>query len=108
MSFKLKIRKAGTIPVMVIAGEVTGSNVGKISAKFEDIRRIFTGPVAIDLSRTTFLDSHGLGVFVFFFRRFTEENRRFVFIKPSNFIRELFLGSNLDKIFTIIDSEDDL
>lgn len=108
MNFKLKIRKAGSTPVLVIVGDVTGSNVGKISAKLEGIRKIFTGTIAIDLSRTTFIDSHGLGVLVFFLRRFSEENRRFVFIKPSNFIQELFSGSNLNKIFTIINSEDDL
>jgi anti-sigma B factor antagonist len=110
MSFKLRTRKAGAnqIPVLVIAGDVTGSNIGKISAKLEDIRNSHTGTIAIDLSATTFIDSHGLGVFVFFFRRLSEENRRLVFLSPSAFIRDLFSGSNLNQIFPIIDSEDSL
>ena len=108
MSFKLKIRKIGSTPVLVIAGEVTGNNISKITSKLESIQKIFTGTIAIDLGKTTFIDSHGLGVFVFFSRRFSEENRRFVFMKPSEFVKELFCGSNLDKIFHIIDSEEDL
>ncbi|MBN1577204.1 MAG: STAS domain-containing protein [Chitinispirillaceae bacterium] len=108
MSFKLKIRRAGSTPVLMIAGDITGSNVGKITSKLESIRRVSSGRIAIDLSQTTFIDSHGLGVFVFFFRRFSEDNRQLVFFKPSDFIMDLFSGSNLNKIFTIIDSDDGL
>lgn len=108
MSLKLKIRKAGSTPVLTISGDITGSNVGKISSKLEGIQRVFSGKIAIDLSQTTFIDSHGLGVFVFFFRRFSEEKRQLVFLKPSDFIRDLFTGSNLNKIFTIVDNEESL
>ncbi|MBN1309459.1 MAG: STAS domain-containing protein [Chitinispirillaceae bacterium] len=108
MSFKLKVRKAGSTPVLMIAGDITGNNIGKITSKLENIRRIFSGKIAIDLSQTTFIDSHGLGVFVFFFRRFSEENRQLLFLKPSDFIMDLFSGSNLNKIFTIIDNEENL
>lgn len=108
MSFKLKIRKVGTVPVLVISGDVTGSNVGKISIKLESIRTSFSGKAAIDLSGTTFIDSHGLGVLVFFHRRFSEENRQLVFLSPSEFIMDLFMGANLTKIFAIINNKEQL
>ncbi len=108
MSFKLKIHKAGSTPILMISGDITGSNVGKISAKLENMRKTFSEKIAVDLSQTTFIDSHGLGVFVFFYRRFSEENRQLVFLRPSEFIMDLFSGSNLVKIFTIIDNEDTL
>jgi anti-sigma B factor antagonist len=108
MSFKLKVKKTDTAVILVISGDVTGNSVGKISAKLENIQKIFAGTIAIDLSETTFIDSHGLGVFVFFYRRFTEEQRELVFLKPSEFILDLFSGSNLDKIFTIVNSENEL
>jgi anti-sigma B factor antagonist len=108
MSFKLKIKKTDRAVILVLSGDITGGSVGKISAKLESIQKIHEGTIAIDLSETTFIDSHGLGVFVFFYRRFSEVNRKLVFLKPSDFILDLFSGSNLVKIFTIVNSEDDL
>ena len=108
MSFKLKIKKTDRAIILVLSGDITGSSVGKISAKLESIQKIYEGTIAIDLSETTFIDSHGLGVFVFFYRRLSEVNRKLVFLKPSDFILDLFSGSNLVKIFTIVNSEDDL
>jgi anti-sigma B factor antagonist len=108
MSFKLKIRKTDHAVILVLSGDITGNSVGKISAKLESVQKMSEETIAIDLSETTFIDSHGLGVFVFFYRRLSEENRRLVFLKPSEFILDLFSGSNLVKIFTIVNSEDDL
>ncbi len=108
MSFRLKLRKIRSVPVLYIAGDVTGGNIGKITSRLESLYKFPSGTVAIDLSRTTFIDSHGLGVFVFFFRRLSEERRKLVFLRPSEFVRELVSGSNLDRIFTIIDSEENL
>ena len=108
MSFKLKIRKTDTAVILAISGDITGNSVGKISAKLENIQNTFNGTIAVDLSETTFIDSHGLGVFVFFYRRFSEENRRLIFLRPSEFILDLFSGSNLVKIFTIVNSEEEL
>lgn len=108
MSLKLKTKKTGDSSVLAISGDITGENVGKISAKLESLKHSSAGTIAIDLSQTTFIDSHGLGVFVFFHRRLSEENRRFYILRPSSFITDLFSGSNLDKIFQIIDSEEKL
>ena len=108
MSFRIKIRKTSSAVILSLSGDITGSSVGKISAKLESIQKMFPGTIAIDLSETTFIDSHGLGVFVFFYRRLSEENRRLVFLKPSEFILDLFSGSNLVKIFTIVNSEEEL
>ena len=108
MSFKLKIRKTNTAVVLVLSGDITGTSVGKISSKLESIQKMYQGTIAIDLSETTFIDSHGLGVFVFFYRRLSEENRKLVFLKPSEFILDLFSGSNLVKIFSIVSSEEEL
>ena len=108
MNFKLRLRKAGTTPILMIFGDVTGGNVGKITVKLESMLKASSEKVAIDLSKTTFIDSHGLGVFVFFFRRLSDENRQLIFLKPSEFIKDLFSGSNLDKIFTILDDEETL
>ncbi len=108
MSFKLKLSKFRSTPVLKVSGEIVGSNVGKISLKLEALLKLHPEKVAVDLSQTTFIDSHGLGMFVFFFRRYSEEKCGLVFLRPSDFIVDLFTGSNLNKIFTIIDNENSL
>ena len=108
MSFKMKVKKIRSVPVLVLYGEVTGNSVGKLSAKLNGIQRVFEGKIAIDLSNTTFIDSHGLGVFIFFYRRLTDENRELVFLNPPEFITELFSGSSLDRVFNVVGSEEQL
>jgi anti-sigma B factor antagonist len=108
MNFKMKVTKIRSVPVLVLFGEVTGNSVGKLSAKLNGIQRVFSGKVAIDLRNTTFIDSHGLGVFIFFYRRLTEEDRELVFLDPPEFITDLFSGSSLDRVFHVITSEEQL
>jgi anti-sigma B factor antagonist len=108
MSFKLKVKKIGETPVLCVHGDITGSNIGKMTAKLENLMDGTSPKIGIDLSDVSFIDSHGLGVFVFFYRRLHEFNRNFIIIKPSEFIVDLFSGANLDRIFTIVDSEESL
>ena len=108
MSFKMKVKKIGSVPVLTISGEITGNSVGKLSAKLNGIQQVFDGKVAIDLRKASYIDSHGLGVFIFFYRRLTEENRELVFINPPGFIADQFSGSSLDKIFHVVSSVEQL
>jgi anti-anti-sigma factor len=108
MNFKMKIRKVMDIPVLEITGDVTGDTVGKISTRLETLRKENSRSIAVDLSHTTFIDSHGLGVFVYCWRMLEQENRQLVFLNPQKFIRNMFSGTNLDKIFKVIDSEEQL
>jgi len=64
--------------------------------------------VVVDLSETTFIDSHGLGVFVYSWRLLETEQRSLVFVKPQGFIMTMFQSTNLDRVFKIVDSIEDL
>jgi anti-sigma B factor antagonist len=108
MSFRLKVKKKGTVPILMVYGDITGNNIGKMTAKLKNMTDGSSSKIGIDLSNVSFIDSHGLGVFVYFYRRLKEHDRTIVFIKPSEFIVELFSGSNLDRIFTIADNEEAL
>ena len=108
MSIKIRTRKVKTIPVLEISGDITGENVGKITSKLESLFKGDSHKVAIDLSNTSFIDSHGLGAFVYMWRLLEEQNRELVFLNPQGFIRNMFAGTNLDKIFKIAESEESL
>ena len=91
--------------MLEINGEITGENVGKITKKLENLRKADSEKIVVDLSKTTFIDSHGLGAFVYLWRLLEEQKRELV-LNPQGFIRSLFTGTNLDKIFRVVDSEE--
>ena len=108
MSFKLHVRKSNGMPILEISGELAGVKVGKIAAELERLRKSRAKTIAVDLSQTTFIDSHGLGVFVYFWKTFEEQKRELVFLNPPQFLRTMFEGTNLNDVFRIVDSLEDL
>jgi anti-anti-sigma factor len=108
MGFKLKVRKVNDVPVLDILGEVSGPDIAKITSRLDSMRKENSTVIAIDMSHTSYIDSHGMGALVFFWRVLEEEQRQLVFIKPQSFIRNMLSGTNLDKIFRVVDSEEEL
>ena len=104
MSFKISVHKVKELPVIGISGELSGENVGKIAARLEKMRKTGAKTIAVDLSRTTFIDSHGLGVFVYCWRLLESEKRTLVFVNPRGFILNMFRNTNLDRLFKVVDS----
>jgi anti-sigma B factor antagonist len=108
MSFKVHIKKIRGKPILEITGELTGENVGKIAVRLERLRKTKARLIAVDLSRTTFIDSHGLGAFVYCWRLLENENRDLVFVSPQGFILNMLHNTNLDRVFRVVDSIGDL
>jgi anti-sigma B factor antagonist len=104
MRFKIGVRKVNGVPVIGIVGELSGEHVGKVAARLEKLRKAGEGTIAVDLSRTTFIDSNGLGVFVYSWRLLENEQRGLVFVNPQGFILNMFHNTNLDRIFKIVGS----
>ena len=108
MNFRLKSRKIGDVPVVEIVGDFTGENIRKFTQKIETYKKGDCSKLVVDLSGTTFIDSHGLGVFIYSWRVMEDENRKLIFLNPQGFIRSMFQGTNLDKIFHVVDSEEQI
>jgi anti-anti-sigma factor len=104
MSLKIKSIKHGNIPVLQIEGDAVGRDVMKISKKLESFLKTGEPVVAVDLSETAVIDSYGLGIFIFSWKQFASLNRKLVFVNPQGFIKDLFEGTNLSKVITIVDS----
>jgi anti-anti-sigma factor len=108
MALKIKIKKHNDVPVVQIIGEAVGQDVVKISKKLEPFLTSSEPVIAIDLSETTVVDSYGLGVFVFSWKQFAGLNRQLIFVNPQGFVRDLFEGTNLDKVLKISGSIESL
>lgn len=102
MSCKIRQKKHNAIPVLKITGELTAFEINTLSKKIDSLIRGKHPIVVIDLSETTYIESHGLGVFVYAWKRMEENKRELVFLNPQGFIRDLFIGANLHQLFRIV------
>jgi anti-sigma B factor antagonist len=104
MSLKLRMRKHNDIPILALSGDAVGQGVSKVAEKINDLIESGNTTIVIDCSELNAVDSHGLGMFVFSWKLMDSQKRRLVFMNPSEFVKNLFEGSNLQRVFTIIDS----
>jgi anti-anti-sigma factor len=108
MGVKIKMKKHGDIPVIHVEGEVVGKDVVKLSKKLDDFLTTDDPAVAVDLSETEVIDSYGLGVLIFSWKQFTSRSKKLVFVSPQGFARNLFEGTNLTKVISMVDSVEEL
>jgi anti-anti-sigma factor len=104
MSFKAKVRKVKGMPVLEIKGDFAGENAAKAAMLLEEMRTFSKGSIAVDLNRTTFIDSVGLGVFVYCWRLLDNQHRDMLFVKPQGFVLTMFQNTSLDKVFKVVET----
>jgi anti-anti-sigma factor len=108
MNLKINTRKIKGFPVFEIKGEITKENLSKIANKLENIKKKNVNAVIFDMSNTNFIDSHGLGVFVYFWHEMAKQKKELIFFRPLGFVKQLLAETSLSRIFRIIDSEEEL
>jgi anti-anti-sigma factor len=108
MSLRLKIRKHKEIPVLVLSGDAVGQDVSKVAEKINDLVDEGNTTIVIDCAELNAVDSHGLGMFIFSYKLMDSQKRRLMFLNPSEFVKNLFQSSNLDRVFTIIGSLEEI
>jgi anti-anti-sigma factor len=104
MRLKLRMRKHNDVPIIVLSGDAVGQDVSKVAEKITALIEDGAATIAVDCSALNAVDSHGLGMFVFSWKLMDARKRRLVFMNPSDFVKNLFEGSNLHRVFTIVDS----
>ena len=108
MAIKIETRKYNDSIVLTIRGRVTPEDTLKISKKIISLAwRRFRFAV-VDLSSLDYLNSHWIGVFVHTWKVLHDKNKHLVFLIPKGFIRNQFTTASLGRIFTIIESLDEL
>jgi anti-sigma B factor antagonist len=106
MDFKTRVRKVKGTPVLEIAGEFAGDNAGKTAVLLEAMRASTEKSIAVDLRRMTFIDSVGLGVFVYCWRLLENDKREMFFVRPQGFVLKMFQNTSLDRVFKVVDELD--
>jgi anti-anti-sigma factor len=104
MGLKTKVRKVNGMTVLEIKGEFVGENAAKAALVLDEMRGASKSSIAVDLNGTTFIDSVGLGVFVYCWRMLENERRDMFFIKPQGFVLSMLQNTSLDKVFKVVES----
>jgi anti-anti-sigma factor len=108
MSLRLRMRKHHDVPIIALSGDAVGQDVSKVAEKINDLAEGGTTTIVIDCSELTAVDSHGLGMLIFSYKLMDSQKRRLLFLNPSEFVKDLFENSNLDRVFTIIGSLEEI
>ena len=108
MSLKIKIKNVNNIPVVTLIGQVVGTDVNTLSKKLETLAKSDHAVVVIDLNDANYIDSHGLGVFVYTLKTMEANNKRLVFLNPQGLIRDIFYETNLNKVLPVINNLEEL
>jgi anti-anti-sigma factor len=109
MALEVMMKTIGDAPVVELAGRIVDLDVKKIQQQLDRLHNEKThAKIVLDVTRADFIDSHGLGVIVYFHTLMQKEKREFVIINgnvdPNSYIRRLFDLTNLDKVLKIVDS----
>ena len=101
MGMKLREKKTGFSTSVQVSGKVESSDAIALSRRLESLSKKKNRVVVLDLSGIHFLDSHWLGVLVYCWKLFRDQERELLFVVPPGPIRGLFSDACLDKTFRI-------
>lgn len=105
---KIKTGRIKAYSSIEISGQIIGNCAAQVTSKVDSVCRKSNGNLVIDLSEVTFIDSYGLGAFVYIWKQMKKESRELIFLCGGNFDLEIFSTSNLDSLFSIVHSQEDL
>ena len=87
-----------------VRGEIDLFTAPEFKAAVFEAMSSGAGAVAIDLTRTTFLDSSSLGVLIGAHRRLSRRGRRLVVVCDHPSVLKVLRVTGLDGVFEIVDS----
>jgi anti-anti-sigma factor len=107
MALEVVVNSEGADTVIALTGKIVDVDVKKIQRRldefFKDKER---KRIALDVTRAEFIDSHGLGVVVYFHTLMQKEKRSFVIVNgnpdKNAYLNRLFELTNLDKVLNIV------
>ncbi|MBD3343469.1 MAG: STAS domain-containing protein [Chitinivibrionales bacterium] len=106
MALNIKISEFNGYPLIDLIGKITDTDARNLSHELHALNKMKTERILINITRVLFIDSHGLGVIVYFSSLLEKEERKLVIINanrnPSAYINRLFEMTNLNRMLTIV------
>ncbi|MBD3322145.1 MAG: anti-sigma factor antagonist [Chitinivibrionales bacterium] len=110
MSVDIAIRKENGMPVLSLSGRVRGEGDEKLGRELEVVLDQKSDKVVVDVSGAEYIDSHGLGVIIYYHKLLQNKKRQLVLLNtntdPESYMSRLIEITNLDKVLRVVSSLD--
>jgi anti-sigma B factor antagonist len=93
---------------LAVEGEIDLATVPELEKAIDEVFNDTSQPLAVDLRKTSFMDSTGLKALVMASRRFDEEDRQFAIAVSGGPVSRLIDLSGVDGSIRVVDTFDDL
>ena len=107
LTLEVTVKNNEETPLIELAGRIVDADVKKFQRRIDQIYKKKHQQIIVDLSRATFMDSHGLGTIVYYHTLMQKEKRELVILNAnpdkSSYLHRLFELTNLDKVLKIVD-----
>jgi len=108
MSFGIEIKDHDGCPLLQLSGRVRGEGDDKLQETLESMLEKPGDKVIVDLTTADYIDSHGLGVIIYYHKVLQNHDRKLVLLNGSNdpesYISRLIEITNLDKVLKVADT----
>lgn len=104
---EVNIKMGEESPVIELAGRIVDADVKMFQKKIDQFYKKKYPRIILDVTRATFMDSHGLGTLVYYHTLMQKEQRELVILNGNkdteSYLNRLFELTNLDKVLKIVD-----
>jgi len=107
MTLEVVVKSEGADPVIELSGRIVDVDVKKIQRRLDEFYKDKKcARIVLDVTHAEFIDSHGLGVVVYFHTLMQKDKRSFVIVNgnpdKNAYLNRLFELTNLDKVLNIV------
>jgi anti-anti-sigma factor len=104
-SLEVTVKADQEIPLIELSGKVADAEVKKFQRKIDQLYKKKYEEIIVDVSKASFMDSHGLGTIVYYHTLMQKEKRKLVLVNsnadPESYLNRLFSLTNLDKVLNL-------
>ncbi|MBN1759903.1 MAG: STAS domain-containing protein [Chitinispirillaceae bacterium] len=92
-------------PLIELTGKVADAEVKKFQRKIDQLYKKKYASIVVDVSKASFMDSHGLGTIVYYHTLMQKEKRTLILVNTNtdsnSYLNRLFALTNLDKVLNL-------
>jgi anti-anti-sigma factor len=101
-SLEVNVKTDQESPLIELSGKVADAEVKKFQRKIDQLYKKKFATIIVDLSKASFMDSHGLGTIVYYHTLMQKEKRKLILVNKNtdetSYLNRLFSLTNLDKV----------
>lgn len=107
LTLEVTVKNNDETPLIELSGRIVDADVKKFQRRIDQIYKKKHPQIIVDVSRATFVDSHGLGTIVYYHTLMQKEKRELIILNAntdkSSYLCRLFELTNLDKVLKIVE-----